>query len=354
METVDYSDIVRGTSAKASMLVTDLAAADLALLREYHNTRMRNAWQIHRWPQICPTEQRQFAPSYDTSGDTTYAAGATVLDVATLNYFQSLVVDNAGNPPTIASAENSAFWALCRGVYQADDWATGVSYTVGMQVRNVANATFYQCTVPHTSADSIDLTKFGKLTPFVRRIAYEQAWDDADGNALLPIGAYLEARDRDPQVTTKTRPLFFTLDPLGAVFTSVWRGGTAQLAYVWLTWRLRLPNLTGDPWDETAVYTSGQQMYFQDPASGLGNFYTCATPQTSMGDSPIAVPASWTIIAIPAFLKTFLIAGGAADWLAKSNLELAEAYEAEAEAALELEVDNLQRQEQQVRRFTYH
>lgn len=349
METCDYSDLLRGIAAKRQMLVTDLAAADLALIREAVNLRLRAAWSMHRWPELCPTEQRQYRVSYDATGATTYNATDEVLDVATLNYFQSLQDANVGNPPTIGGAENSAFWALSRGYYQAQDWAPATAYAVGTQVRNVTDHRWYQCITAHTSGSTFDPTQWGVLTPFQRVIAYVQTWNDDEGNPLLPIGAYLQAWDRDPRITTKKRQLRFDLNQQGAVFTlgqERWPCNGA-LAYVWLVYRLRIPNLLGEVWDETVVYASGQQTYFQDPTTQVGNFYT-ATTTTNAGDSPDSVPESWTVIPLPAFLKNYLIVGGYGDWAGDAGAS------GDAASLLELEVDILQRQEQQVRRFTFN
>ena len=108
--------------------------------------------------------------------------------------------------------------------------------------------------------------------------------------------------------------------------------------------------LTGDVLSLTQVYTAGQQVYY-DSNAGPGNFYT-ATTTTNAGDTPDTQPSKWSMVQIPYIFRQYLIEGGFADWLASDGqLDKANAREGMCMAALELEADKLQRQQQQVWRF---
>src|SRR5881394_226679 len=107
MRTVDYSQILHGSAALAGLLPDDLDASTFALLRTFHDRRLQIAWEIHEWPELCPTEQRTFRPAYDAVAD--YDATTEVYDRPTGGYYQSLQDANTGNAPTIDGKENSEF-----------------------------------------------------------------------------------------------------------------------------------------------------------------------------------------------------------------------------------------------------
>ena len=184
-----------------------------------------------------------------------------------------------------------------------------------------------------------DPLAWGLLTPFNRYVAYEQP-------GLTAIGEYFRAFDKDPRLTTMLRQFPFWLSQDGAQF------GVNARPWVWLYFRQRRPDLTGDAWDGTAVYTSGQQVYFAASAGGAGNFYT-SNQATAAGESPASAPAKWDVVVLPYFLRGYLIAAGFSDWLTQDGqTEKAAANEALAVGYLEQEVDKLQRQQQQVGRFS--
>ena len=188
---------------------------------------------------------------------------------------------------------------------------------------------------------------WAKLTPFNRYVANEQFL--ADGTALTAIGEFLFAWDKDPRVTTKLTPLNFTLSADGAQFTQL----AHTPAYVWLLYRVRRPELTGDVWSATAVYASGQQAYFTDPATRRGNFYDCIATTTA-GESPSSAPAKWSVVALPYIFRSYLIQAGHCDWLTSDGqTDKAGAYESLAISLLETEADKLQRQQGQAGRFQF-
>lgn len=341
MRTVNYSDILRGSAGLAGMnyvpgdAASDIGVQDFRLFRTFHDRRLQAAWEIHRWPDLCPVEQRYYRQLWAVG--TTYAATDERFDLASGKYFQSLHATNLGNAPTIAGVENSAHWAECKNGYSATDWLTGTAYVVGNQVKDPLTQLYYQVHTAHTAGATIDLTKMGLLTPFQKVIAYTQTGETA-------IGEYFVASNKDPRITTQCQYFPFWLGPDGAVF-DVNAPNT-----LWLYFRIRRPELIGDFWDSTAVYTSGRQAYFVT-AAGAGNFYT-ANQTTAAGEDPETDPDKWDVVELPYFLRGYLIEAGLADWLTGDDREEQQAqHEAFATGYLELEADKLQRQQQQVRRL---
>jgi hypothetical protein len=344
--------VLRGSAALAGFTMDYLGTTEFQLLRTFHDRRLQVAWEIHRWPELCPVEQRQFRASYDETGATVYAAGAQVLDPVTQMYFQSLVAAN-NQPPTVNGVENSAYWAVCRTSYTADPFDPTAIYNVGDQVQNLLDLNFYQRTVATGAPEPVwTPANWGLLTVFERNIAFNQPW------AANVIGEIMGAWDQDPRITTKLVKLPFTLDQDGAQFVQLrntfnygWNPASTNFSYVWLLYRLQRPMLTGDAFNPTLVYTTGQQMYYLSPVTGTGDFWT-ATTTTNAGDTPDSAPGEWSVVQIPYIFRQYLIEAAYADWLT-ANEKDSTASEARAEHLLEMEADKLQRQQQQVNRFDW-
>jgi len=195
-------------------------------------------------------------------------------------------------------------------------------------------------TLYNVTPDISDATRWALLVPFNKFIAYEQA-------GLPAIGELFVVTDKDPRVTTQLRRFAFGMSQDGFQFPQ------CTPPQVWIQYRQRRPVLTGDVYDATATYAGYQQMYFAATSGGSGNFYTAYPFGVLPGFNPANSPGAWTVVPIPYFLRGYLIQGGYADWLTSDGQQdKAAAAEAMAASYLELEADKLQRQEQQVRRFT--
>lgn len=114
---------------------------------------------------------------------------------------------------------------------------------------------------------------------------------------------------------------------------------------VWLEYRIKRPNLTGDTWSSSSTYTLGDQVYFS------GNLYDA---NTSIGaaESPSTHASKWDLVKIPKIFQAYLIRGVYADYLrATGNNELAAPADQNAEAVLMMESDKLYRQQGQTRKL---
>ena len=344
MRTVDYSDILRGSTALAGMnyipgdSTSDVDAPVFRLFRTYHDRRLQAAWEIHRWPDLCPVEKRYYRQVW--SSGTTYAATDERFDLPSGKYFQSMKGTNLNHAPTTAGVENSEWWAECKNGYSASDWVTGTAYTVGQQVKDALTGLYYQAHTAHTAGATLagDLAaNWGLLTAFNKYIAYEQTGQTA-------IGEYLQATNKDPRITTQNIAYPFWLSQDGAQFNY------NAPNVLWLYYRTRRPELKGEIFDADTIYASGQQVYFVTSA-GVGNFWT-ANATTAAAESPATTPGKWDVVELPYFLRGYLIEGGFADWLTGDGRgDEGAGHESFATDYLELEADKLQRQQQQVRRL---
>lgn len=343
MRTVDYSALLNGSAALAGLGKDDIGVAEFALFRGFHDRRLQQCWEIHAWPELCPTEQRYFRRVWNAG--IIYAAGEERFDVLSQNYYQSLQGENEGNPPTTAGVVNAEWWALCQSSYSATAWAANTNYALGAITLGPNDQLPYQCIFANN--DSVFISaNWGLLTPFNRHLPYELTEDD--GTVRTPMGELLHATDRDWRVTTRLVEYPFVVSPDGFQFVHVHRAHP----YVWAQYRLRRPELTADTWDSTKVYTSGQQVYFVG-GSGAGNFWT-ANITLAVGASPDSAPSAWDVVPIPYAFRNALIQLGYADWLtADGQATKAQAAEGQGMAYLELEIDKLVRQQRQARRLQF-
>lgn len=136
----------------AGLQLADVVAdpAEFALFRTSHDRRLQVSWEAHKWPDVCVYERRSFRAPWSSA--TTYAAGAEVLDLPSLTYFQALqpstnqpptfgpYTNQSGQPVTV----NSVYWAQSLLQYQLDPYVSNGVYTIGSQVLNLTDGLYYQ------------------------------------------------------------------------------------------------------------------------------------------------------------------------------------------------------------------
>jgi hypothetical protein len=149
MRTVSYNSVLRGAAGRASLELDAISREDEALFRDFISDRLRTAWEYDFWTDLTRVERRFFADVYDAAA--TYPAGAWVYHPADRSYYQALR-ETAGNAPSLAGVENSAFWAALKKSYSGSDWVAGTTYAVGQIVRYPVDGLFYQCHTAHTSS----------------------------------------------------------------------------------------------------------------------------------------------------------------------------------------------------------
>ena len=112
---------------------------------------------------------------------------------------------------------------------------------------------------------------------------------------------------------------------------------------VYVEYRIKRPNLTGDTWSSASAYSAGDQVYFN------GNLYD-ANAAIGAAESPSTHASKWDLVKIPKIFQGYLIRGAYADYLrATGNNELAAPADRNAESILAMEADKLYRQQGQTR-----
>jgi hypothetical protein len=286
------------------------------IVNEWINRRLRFAWEFHFWPETLANELRTYAAPYASA--TSYTQGNVVYFPPTETYYQALpTAAFSGQAPATASGGdytlNSAYWAECAGAYAADEWASGENYAVGDIVFYPADDTEYQCHTAHTASVTLvpDATgadeRWGPLTPFVKRIAWEQAWE------TNTLGDIKDIWNADPEVYQESArtEVAFELFAAGAVVRT-------GLPKVYVEHRLRCPSLTGSAYSATSNYTAGTQVYY----STTGDYYLCTA--TNGPGSSVKAPTdttAWTRLQVPYCISEYVAQGAAADFLGKSSDE---------------------------------
>jgi hypothetical protein len=143
-----------------------------------------------------------------------------------------------------------------------------------------------------------DGTAWGLVPAFDAYIPYEQSGQ----TAFTVVESVWSA---NPKVTTRGNELNWWLSDKGIQVMT-------PMAYAWVQYRIRCPKLGGMPFRADVAYAAGAQVYFSSAACP-GNFYTAVTA-TNAGDTPVAQPAEWAVVAIPRIFHRYLVLGMAADW----------------------------------------
>ena len=275
---IAYADVLRKVEALYLGSRNEVGVEHAPALQTHLNTAAGQLWEQFFWPEWTLSEQRHFRQSW--SAATTYGAPTATSAVERYHvrsgkYFQSLRAANTGNAPMDdEGVENSEWWAESQSNYSGDDYDAG-DFAVGDKVRNPDDNRFYQCHTAHTGTATFDSTKFGILTAFKRSIDYAQSWET---NA---IGAARRIYDKDPEVYFgAAQRIHFNLG------SSIFVAG--DQAVVWVQFRRRAPQWTGELYSATTTYAlaaqaqdnaeTGDQDFYKSLAAGnLGNALTDAT-----------------------------------------------------------------------------
>jgi hypothetical protein len=298
--------------------------ADWVPIRGHIDLSIGEAWNSEWWQFLMRGEYRYFRLLW--SAASSYDKGDEVYDAATQQYFQCLrdAVTGAGQSPTdSAGDERSDYWALCKPSYAGSNWSSAsVAYAVGDIIYYPVDDLYYQCHTANTSSTTLTPDaaggdeRWGALAPFVRYVEFAQA-----GKTL--IGDVMDVKDSNPRVTRRWKSIDKeTLEDRVYVLDNVKR--------VWLDFRLRRPQLTGNFYDETEAYAVGAQVYFTPSTAGaVGNFYDCVAT-ASAGDTPETDADKWDLVELPQAFEGFLI------WSAYSKLLTSEDEPEERQRAISM------------------
>jgi hypothetical protein len=171
------------------------------------------------------------------------------------------------------------------------------------------------------------------------------------------IGQVLTIWDKDPMSKTATQKDF---DLVGDAINLRDR----TISNVWVESRKESPRLYGDAWSTSTSYRPNAQVYYDagsesgslTPVAGYpvqGDFYVY-TGTTPSGTGSIPTIGSWTRISIPKLFANALIHGVHADYRrSTSELEAAQAAEADYAKALDQALDQTLRQQGSTRPINF-
>lgn len=294
-----FQTIVENAAGFSGLDRQNLDAEEFADLRNYANNRLRYAWGFRAWDDLERTEERIFCDK-EWNTTATYTKGAVVFYRPTGLYYVAIRGITANQVPE----DNLSRWAELAESYDGvADYNAATAYTPGDRATDPVTGTVYQSTSTQTGIDLSDAAGWGALPLFDRYVAYEQTGKTAFTDVL-------RVTDLDPKRFANARDIEFNTSENGL---QIWE----DVPFVWLTYRLRAPYLTGVAFDATATYAAGEQMYFLS-ATTKGNFYNCVTA-TLAAEDPENTAAKWAIVEIPRLFQGFLENGMAADYSVDSR-----------------------------------
>ena len=319
MNIANYNQLLQTAAEYAALDPENITVAEAVSLRRALSTSLRKIWESNLWPEVTPVEQRTYRPAWVVG--TLYAAGDEVYWPQTNTYFQALRQCAAQQPTDSNNNINVAYWAPCLIVgfsgyaydvsmgyywtpilttYTGDPWDSTVAYTPGTVVFYPSTGLSYACfATPPVGDPPIDTGYWGPLTPFNRSIALAQA-------GQTTIGDVHRVTIDDPHIA-----------PYGESFEFFLRDDDLLVPFgpskPWVEFTIQYPELTGDIFDATAIYSPGGQMAFTD-----GQLYDCLTT-TAAGQSPITAPAKWSMVQIPARFTDYITHNAAALYLKRDE-----------------------------------
>lgn len=325
-----------------------LTAEDQTLCAAKINLCVRLAWQHYFWPDLMLIEERTLRAEYSASENVAAPTATAAVEryfAGDGEYYQTLVAQSpaAQAPATYSGGtwtENSAYWAKCQASYSGDDWADATAYALADIVRNASNGRYYQCHTAHTSSGSLDTTKFGILTPFIRSLSYTQTGETVIGDIKAIYDAHPEYVLNAQRVGGGRGPDFRHRGSYAQVL------GCANLLYVEFR---RRPNVfSGAVRADDETYASGVTRY--DEATG--DYYTSNT-SIAAGESPTLAPSKWDLVEFPEIFAEY-VAQSVYAMLTNKEQELPENFNVQRTAGYPLllqELDKLERQQGQTRQL---
>lgn len=267
MHTVTWKSVIDGIFARPGMSVPTAAGALNAAL-EYVASRLRQAWEYYKWPELTVVEYRLFRDTWEAG---VYAAGDEVY-------------------------HNGSYWRAT-GAVTADDvpgeyGAKGVLvYAEGGAIIASADGDY----LVYTNASATP-SKWAELIRFRKVVLYAQTDQEE-------IGAVLGAWTLDPLKDTAAVKVDFSLMGDGAVFPPDYEPDG-----VWVGYRLRAPEVSPVVYSAEAVYVANDAVYVAP-----GAYLVLST--TTAGETPTTAAAKFRAIAMPAWLAPAVKAGAYADLL---------------------------------------
>ena len=284
MQTVTYKSVRDAAAKLDGVPPSELGTADKLRIGEFVDEAARLGSNNFWWPELMKSQRRLYRAAYVDA--TAYVATKEVYFYASDKYYQALK-STTGKPPATGSplAENSAFWAALATSYSGNDYDNSIAYATGDRVKYLSDGEYYQCHTASAGNFPTNASFWGKLTPFIRYVGYEQTGEEK-------LGSIRYVTDKDLLIFLDYTMYEFKLDTLGAVIT-----GTAPNR-PYLYFKTRPSRFSGDDYSATADYVAGDFVYYGTTGECYENIFACT------GVVPTD-KTKWTKQDMPIFLAQF-------------------------------------------------
>jgi hypothetical protein len=298
------------------------------MVRSLLSSQLNTAWHLFPWPMLVNLEQRtRLERRFDYAS--AYAAGDEVYDEVSNQCWRCVrpVV-----PPVIQPKDDPANWAQLGVLPTQRTNDPNASFKVGDRVINGANGQSYYCIADGAFyADINNPQSFAPLPPWDPGFPLADDFQEPM-EEVLNVNSYRDDQD------CRWRLNFALVDDAVRVEDDP---GSA-----WFRYRIRCPELIGDPWDAEATYFIEEQVYYTDSV-GVGDFWVCnlgALPGAAPGSDPLL----WRKVELPYIFYNYLAMATHASWLeTDGQSDKAVASNLTAEKYLQLEFDKIERQQRQ-------
>jgi hypothetical protein len=212
----------------------------------------------------------------------------------------------------------------------------------------------------------------GQNHPLTSKLVFQ---DNLNLIVCLESGALqgLKAYNNDTRNTTRATEQVFIVEDFNDK-NDILSGGTAvnqEVSYLrfyndgekFITYKKTCPRLFGIAYDFYTTYSVGSQVYY-DPFQGSSSYDPTSLDKVVNGNlwnaviasgqavAPANTSSNWSIVELPYRFKDYLVNGVASDFLrSEGRFEEANLFDQLAEAAIQLQIDVLLRQQGQVQRM---
>lgn len=261
MREVKYS-VLESAVARRMRWDFDQDLEEFEGIRDAISLALEEAWRFKYWSCLLVTQQRRFAPEYDSAA--TYAAGTVVFLTGREGYYVALV-DAPQDPPAEWNepewVDNEAEWGSVARSYSASEFDSTKAYEVGDRVKYSPTGETYQCTADATGVLPTDTGSWGILPMLIPQVALVEAGYDDIGDVE---GVYRE----NPEAYLGAARINYRVGSEGVLCFDT------DVPQPWVRYLPPPHRFTGSAWDATASYGPDETETDSDMAlndtSGVG------------------------------------------------------------------------------------
>lgn len=166
-------------------------------------------------------------------------------------------------------------------------------------------------TVVWYAPDGYYYKTLGATTAGQSPVTNPELWEKVAAPASPDLRQVFAVYLSDPRDNPKARRTPFLTTPSGVVTPKV-----SEATPVWVHYRPSAPKLSLAPWDAGTAYSAGRIVYREND-EGEGESYLALVG--TLGEDPLATPASWRKQEIPQILEEYIKAKVQAKWLSSAG-----------------------------------